>query len=198
MMRPDGSILSTPGYDEATGLFLCADEHWPETPDAPTRADAEAGLRALLEPFAEFPFVDDAGRTVLIAAILTALQRRLLESAPLFGFDAPAQRTGKSLLAEAVGIIAAGRRPAAMTAAADRDEFRKAITAVLRGGHLIVIFDNVMHPLGSPDLAKALTQSEYADRLLGATELLQLPGLTPFGTAYQRGKTKSAHFDPFD
>ena len=96
IMRPAGTILSARGYDEATGLYFHGEESWPAIPDAPTRAQTEAALRELLEPFAEFPFVDEPARSVLIAAILTAIQRRLLESAPLFAFDAPAQRSGKS------------------------------------------------------------------------------------------------------
>jgi hypothetical protein len=174
VMRPDGTILNTGGYDETTGLYLYG-EDWPAIPNAPTRAEAEAALRELLEPFSEFPFVDEAARSVFIAACVTALQRRLLEFAPLFGFDAPSQRAGKSLLAEAVSIIATGRRPAAMSAATEQNEFRKAITAALHEGHLIINLDNITHPLGSPDLARALTQFEYADRLLGANRLLRMP-----------------------
>jgi len=178
ILRPDGSILSVPGYDAATGLFLCGDEGWPAVPDAPTRADAEAALRELVEPFAEFPFVDGtegAARSVLAAAILTAIQRRLLESAPLFAFDAPSQRSGKSLLAEAVGLIATGRRPPATGVSQSEDELRKAITSSLLEGQAIVNLDNITHPLDSPHLARAITQSLYSDRHLGVNEMLRLP-----------------------
>jgi len=173
--RPDGSILSVFGYDKVTGLYLHGEQDWPPIPDAPTRADAEAALRDLLEPFAEFPFVDQPARSVLIAAILTAIQRRLLQSAPLFAFDAPSQRSGKSLLAESVGLIATGRIPAATGVAESADELRKAITSALHEGQAIINLDNITHPLDSPDLARALTQSEYADRLLGANKILRLP-----------------------
>jgi hypothetical protein len=174
-MRPDGSILSAPGHDAETGLFLQTDGDWPAVPGAPTRDDALAALRELLEPFAEFPFVDEPARAVFVAAILTALQRRLLESAPLFAFDAPAQRSGKSLLAESLGIFATGRKPAAVGVPREADEFRKAITSALRENQAHVNLDNVTRPLDSPDLARAITQSEYADRLLGVNRLLRLP-----------------------
>jgi putative DNA primase/helicase len=111
----------------------------------------------------------------LAAAILTAIQRRLLESAPLFAFDAPTQRSGKSLLAESVGIIATGRKPAATGVARQDDELRKAITSALREGQAIVNLDNITRVLDSPDLARALTQSQYADRLLGLNRMLHLP-----------------------
>jgi hypothetical protein len=174
VMRPDGTIICARGYDEATGLYFHGEEDWPATNDAPTVADAEAALRELLEPFSEFPWVDEA-RSVLIAGIVTAIQRRLLESAPLFAFDAPAQRSGKSPLAESLGIIATGRKPAATGLAKEGDELRKAITSALRENQAIINLDNVTRPLDSPDLARAITQSEYADRLLGANRMLRLP-----------------------
>ncbi len=174
IMRPDGSILSASGYDESSRLFLYADSDWAAVPESPTRAHAEAALRELSAPFAEFPFVEDAARSALLAAIITAIQRRLLESAPLFGFDAPSQRSGKSLLAESVGIIATGRKPPSTGVARTDDELRKAITSALREGQLIVNLDNITRPLDSPDLARAITQSEYSDRVLGANKMLRL------------------------
>jgi len=174
IMRADGSILSAPGYDEATGLFLCGNADWPAVPDAPRHDDANAALHELLEPISEFPFVDEAARSVALAAILTAIQRRLLESAPLFGFDAPSQRSGKSLLADAIGLIATGRRPSATGVARSEDELRKAITSALLEGQAIVNLDNITHPLDSPHLARAITQSVYSDRRLGVNEMLQL------------------------
>ncbi|MGD0127431.1 MAG: hypothetical protein ABSF46_18870 [Terriglobia bacterium] len=163
VMRCDGTILHRAGYDPQTGLFLTDD--WPELAGSPSGADALAALGRLQQPFSEFPFVGPEDRSVLIAAVLTAIQRRLLSSAPLFAFSAPTQRTGKSLLAECVAIIGTGKEAPAMAASSDREELRKAVT-VLREGHAIVNLDNVEHALHSPDLSRAITQSEYQDRLL--------------------------------
>jgi hypothetical protein len=55
------------------------------------------------------------------------------------------------------------------------DELRKMITSALREGQAIVNLDNVTHVLDSADLARALTQSEYSDRLLGGNKMLRLP-----------------------
>jgi len=174
IMRPDGSILCAAGYDAATWLFLTGDG-WPQIPASPTGEDVRRALAALKAPFSEFPFVGTEDRSVLLAVILTALQRRLLAAAPLFGFTAPSMRTGKSLLAEAVGIIATGQPAPAMAVSGDRDEIRKAVASILREGHALVNLDNIDHPLGSPDLARAITQPEYADRILGESRLLRLP-----------------------
>ena len=47
-LRPDGSILSKPGYDQATGLLLITNETaFPSIPDQPTKAEAVAALQLL-------------------------------------------------------------------------------------------------------------------------------------------------------
>jgi hypothetical protein len=173
ILRPDGTVLHRAGYDAATGLFLTED--WPAVNSNPTRDDARNALVQIVETFIEFPFVTEAGRNVFIAAILTALLRRLLASAPLFGFSAPSQRTGKSLLAECVAILATGGEAPAMTVSENREEIRKAVLAVLQEGHAIVNLDNVEHPLKSPDLSRAITQPLYQDRLLGESRTATAP-----------------------
>jgi Domain of unknown function (DUF3854) len=175
ILRTDGTILSEPGYDAETGLYLSSDEEWPPIPQNPGIEEAKIAAKTLLAPFDQFPFAPSEDKTVLLVAILTALQRRLLESAPLFAFTAPAQRSGKSLLAESIGLIATGRKPAAMSVARDDEEIRKAITSILREGHLITNLDNITRPLDSPDLAKVITQSLHRDRLLGVNETATLP-----------------------
>jgi hypothetical protein len=48
-----------PGYDPASGLFLAyPKEAFPEPPENPTRADAEAAFARLSSPFREYIFKD--------------------------------------------------------------------------------------------------------------------------------------------
>jgi putative DNA primase/helicase len=49
------------------------------------------------------------------------------------------------------------------------------VTSILREGHLIVNLDNIEGPFASPDLARAITQAEYSDRILGESRQLRLP-----------------------
>jgi len=174
ILRKDGSVLDKSGYDAATGLYLVSGEEWSRIPEQPTCADAKAAVQTLLAPFAEFPFVTDEDRAVHVACILTAIQRRLLTACPIFGYSAPAQRSGKSLLAECAAIIATGKPAAATAISGEREEIRKMVTSALREGHLVINLDNVEHPLASPDLAKAITQPEYQDRALGTNRMLCL------------------------
>jgi len=78
-------------------------------------------------------------------------------------------------LAESVAIIATGKPAPATAVSGDREEIRKMILSVFREGHPIVNLDNVEHPLASPALAQAITQSEYEDRLLGTSRMLHFP-----------------------
>jgi hypothetical protein len=175
ILREDGTILSRPGYDKKSELLLVSDEDWPAISEHPTRAEAKAALKSLIAPFAQFPFVTNEDLAVFVAYILTAIQRRVLGACPLFGFGAPAQRTGKSLLAECGAIIATGKPAPATAISQDREEMRKMITSVLSEGLPITNLDNVERPLSSPDLAIAITQPEYQDRALGRNRMLRLP-----------------------
>jgi putative DNA primase/helicase len=171
----DGRMVDARGYDSESGLFLYSRENWLAIPENPTRGGAEAALKVLREPFEEFPFVSEADRSVILSEILTGAVRRQLFSAPLHGHDAPAQGSGKSLAADCVSLILTGRSVASMPLGGDAEEVRKRITSTLLSGDLIVNIDNVVRPLRSDALAMVLTQSTYADRILGRNERTRLP-----------------------
>lgn len=175
-LRPDGSFLIKPGYDEATGLFLHPSIAWPPIPGSPTKEDAEAAVRLLRQPFGEFPFVGEEDIAVVLAAILTALIRLLLPTAPMMAFSSPMPGTGKGLLADIVALIATGRVATAMPQGGNsEEELRKRIITVLLAGDPVVNIDNVEHPLSGDTLCSVLTQLELGDRLLGHNKRVVLP-----------------------
>src|SRR5206468_10484107 len=103
----DGRIIETPGFDATSGLLLdIAPGTFPPVPLRPTKDDAHAALERLAAPLREFPFVDDAARSVALSGLLTALVRGSLRTSPLHGCDAPVAGMGKSLLAEMPGLLA--------------------------------------------------------------------------------------------
>nr|WP_242464778.1 hypothetical protein [Halorhodospira abdelmalekii] len=65
ILRPDGSLLKTPGYDQYTGLLLLAEhpDGWPSIPEEPSPEQVRKALARLWEPFQHFPFVDDLSRS---------------------------------------------------------------------------------------------------------------------------------------
>lgn len=175
-LRSDGSILETPGYDEETGLYFNPGEtHFPKILEFPTKDEAQEALKILQDLLKDFPFTDEASKSVAISAILTGLTRKSLRTAPLHGFTAPKMGSGKSLLADVVGLIATGKPISVISQAENETEEAKRLLAVLLEGDPIVCYDNIERPFGSPSLCSVLTQTEYKGRLLGQTKTIAVP-----------------------
>jgi len=175
-MRPDGSILNVPGYDAETGLFFDSGQtSFPPIPQNPTKEEAKVALDMLLSLLSEFPFENEESKSVTLSAILTGLVRKSLRTAPLHAFTAPKMGTGKSLLADIVSLIVAGKVNCALAHAENEGEEKKRLLAILAEGDPIICFDNIERPFGSAALCSILTQTEYKDRLLGSTRSLSVP-----------------------
>lgn len=176
-LRDDGSLLAESGYDESTGLYL----HLPPglkvtVPSAPTLDNAIFAFKTLeKEILAGFPFASYADLAVILAAILTALVRRQLRTAPGFVFDSPAPGSGKTLLADVVAILATGRTPPLMNQGKSDEETEKRLASFLLQGHGILNLDNVAYRLGGDLLCSLLTSPEINPRILGESRSPSLP-----------------------
>jgi len=175
-LREDGSILQVPGYDAASGLiFEPGGATFPPVPESPTRNEAVAAL-AMLDPLlAEFPFVDEAARSVVLSAVLSGLVGRVLPAIPMHAFDAPAAGTGKSLLAETVGAIVLGHKPSAMNQGKEEAEDEKRLATALRAGDPVIWIDNVERVITGDTICSILTQESVLLRILGKSEQVTLP-----------------------
>ena len=177
-MRPDGTILNSPGYDPASRLIYAPMEGFevPSVPDEPSEGEVQNAKAQVLDILAEFPWTGESDLANAAGLMLTPVLRPAISGAtPLALLDAPQAGTGKSLLAELVSVIATGRRAAMLSAVRDEDEWRKQLTTVLLGGSTIVVIDNVEAPLEAPSLAKAVTADTWSDRLLGRNTEVVLP-----------------------
>lgn len=175
-MRKDGSILQEPGYDRASGLLYDPGATvFAVVPDSPSKAEAAAALKVLIAPFREYQFASNGDRSVLLAACLTAVIRRILPAAPLFAVDAPTAGSGKSLLCETVGIIASGYKPTIISQGKTPEEDEKRLASVLMAGDAVLVIDNCDRPLGGDTLCSMLTQEIIASRVLGKSEVKRLP-----------------------
>lgn len=179
-LRPDGTALDTPGYDAETGLLFLSEERDPlRVPVSPTMEQVRDALAELWEPFAMFPFADDEARGVMLAALLTAVLRRAVPTAPGFAFDAPAAGTGKTKLAQCVAVLG-GNSPAVYAPPRDEPEASKALFSLLLGGAGAVIWDNVVRPIEGAVLNAFLTASEFSDRVLGVSTNKTVPNRAMF------------------
>jgi putative DNA primase/helicase len=172
-LRPDGSLLDQPGYDPPTGLLYVPlpGLRFPTIPNSPTREDAVAALCVLDELICRYPFVSPDARSAALAAILTGVIRRMLPTAPGFGFTSPVPGSGKGLLCDTIAHLVYGRPPSTLTQSND-EETEKRFSAALMRGDLVILIDNIKEPITGAKLESVLTQ-QFADlRPLGTSKLL--------------------------
>jgi hypothetical protein len=183
-IRPDGSLLDVPGYDAATRFLYAPTCEFPSIPDKPTQADAVHALADLCEPFAEFPWANEASRYVPVALALALVGRPGIRGAsiPCFIVDAATPGTGKTFAADAACIIGTGRGAPRGTFPgtcwkgewqARPEELEKILSSHALQSARLVGFDNVPVGLGfgGAPLDKCLTAHDTVTlRVLGKTK----------------------------
>jgi hypothetical protein len=169
MLRSDGTILSTPGYDTATGFLYLPepglDLQW--IPDQPRPDQIRAAVDLILTPIEEFPFVSDDDRATWIGLLFTPILRPLLRLPYQLGvITATNPGSGKTKLARMIrtthGGVLRGEMPR------DADELRKSITAALMDTTgPVIAFDDLTGVIRSSVLEALLTGADWTDRWLG-------------------------------
>jgi hypothetical protein len=176
VLRPDGTILCTPGYDPETGLLLEPPGELPAIAQHPTLADAQAACAMLLEIVNDFPFAAEIHKAAWLAGLLTPLARFAFAGpAPLFLCDSNVRGAGKGLLLNVQAKIVTGESFTVATYTTDDDELRKRITSLVMEGDRLVLFDNLDGKFGGPVLDAALTATTWKDRLLGFNRTASAP-----------------------
>lgn len=174
VVRPDGTIHDTPGYDAVTKLYYlpAADLHVPPVPTEPDGDDVRRAVAIFDDLLCDFKFEDAASRANMIAAFMTPiLAPSSPEGKPLILLTmAHTQGSGKSFLAEMIGLIASGEDSPSSSAPGDEAEWKKEIFTYIREGHSIHVFDNVTGTLGSDAFSVAATTPIYSGRILGLSE----------------------------
>lgn len=174
-LRGDGTVFDVPGYDARSQLFFVGSIPPGYTKPAETKKAAEESIEKFLELFRDIPTDSTCDRAAIVSAVLTALVRRVLPSAPLIGITAPMPGTGKSLVADAISIIATGRRAAVLGLGQDEAEGDKRLLGALLAGDPVIAIDNVERPLFGDLLCQTLTQPTLRIRPLGSPALVSTP-----------------------
>ena len=174
-LRHDGSAVEAPGYDAETGILLKASTPFPSIPATPSKADAAVALDYLDHTLLTgFPFVEPLHRAVALAGLLTALDRRGMATAPLFGVSAPTPGTGKSLLVDLISVLASGFRAAVIDQGQD-EEFEKHLDGKLLAGAPLIAIDNIERPLRGSSLCQTLTSERRSIRIFGTQRTVEVP-----------------------
>lgn len=170
-LRPDGSLMNTPGYDVATQMFGVFNARDFTIPEAPTRAEAEAALALLNDLLREFSFHSEVDRSAALTAMLTAAVRASLSTAPMFHVRAHMVGSGKSYLCELITAFATAQRGTPTSFPADDEECRKLLLAELLRAPAVVEFDNLTGDLiAHKSLCTALTSEFMSGRILGVSK----------------------------
>lgn len=172
----NGRVIDRAGYDSKTQLYLDMNEDPLPVPDNPTPEQVRLALEFLMQPFNDFAVNTTLDRGVLLAAILTAIQRPVLALAPAIGLDAPVQGTGKTYLAQCLGMLATGEDVPASPPVKGRDdeEVRKRLASMLMTDSRVILWDNILGHFDSASMASLITTESYTDRILGKSEQLTL------------------------
>jgi hypothetical protein len=174
VLRKNGSVLKTPGYDSVSALYYSPAGSMPSIPDNATKDDAVSAARFILDILSDFPFQDDASRDNAVGLLLSVIVKEIAGLIPIALIDAPTKGTGKTRLAQLASIVATGRETPLSPEVRDEEEWRKQITSLLIADRQVVIIDNIERTLRSGQLAAVLTTSEWSDRILGKSEVLHL------------------------
>jgi putative DNA primase/helicase len=179
-MRPDGSLITEPGYDARTQLWYkpAGDVELARVPDQPTKADAQAALRALNDLLAGFPFTkgedgNSVAKSVALAAILTTTIRGAFDIAPLFLFLAPESGTGKTFLTKVIATISTGRDATAVVGSRNPEEMEKRLGSAAFEALPILSLNNLSFDLESDLLCQMVSDGVVKIRPLGKSETIR-------------------------
>jgi hypothetical protein len=169
-LRPDGSILDIPGYDQDTGLYLYLDERtFPPIPQHPTLEDTRLCVQLLREVFTDFPFLADHHRSAALAAVLSIVARFTIKGkVPFFAVRSTTRGAGKGLLIDSASVIATGRHAPRWAQTLDEEEERKRLITIAMSGDAVLHIDNITHPLGSGPLDMAMTAEAITERIMAS------------------------------
>lgn len=170
VVRADGSILDTAGYDDATGLLYEPDAGMEQVqvPEIPTGGEIAQARAWVDEVIGGFPFSTPSDRVNFVTFLLTPFLRIALPGPrKLVVLDARQPGTGKTLLAQVAHMIHGGVMRGPLPG--DEPEVAKDVATILMNtSSPVVTFDNVEGLVRSTTLTSLLTSVRYTGRVLGS------------------------------
>jgi putative DNA primase/helicase len=173
-LRPDLSLLSVPGHDEATALWLGEPPEMPDVPLKPTRAQAEEALALLIGLLRDFSFETEADRSVALSILMTPIVRGAMPCAPLHAVRAPTPGTGKSYLVDLAAALSTGQPCPVISPHPEEKELEKRLGAALLDGQSLVSIDNLNGALSGDALCQMVDRPLVQVRPLGVSKLVRI------------------------
>jgi DNA polymerase-1 len=175
ILRADGTIAATEGYDEASQMLLDLDGLDLKIPDDPTEDDVAWAVSFLFDEWlVDFPFNAQADKANALGLTLTYPVRELCGLVPGAVISAKSAGTGKSkLLGQNVQLFTR-TSPEWDSLPESDDETRKQITTLLLTAPAFLCFDECPVVRGR-NINRLLTAHRWSDRRLGKSERVALP-----------------------
>ncbi len=186
-IRDDGSLITEPGYDRKSGLYLMGPPEGVKIPAKIGKKQIADALATLFLPFKHYRFDDEAqSKSGVLAAIFTVGLRHLFPNVPMFAFTAAKAAAGKTKAVQAISNMWFGKNPANVRYTAEEEELSKILGSCAISGDRMVLFDNVREglPVRDPVLAGVLTSPEYDFRILGTNNRVKM---SPVATFFMTG-----------
>ena len=201
----DGTLHTEKGYDLSSQTFLDPWGRFLAVPDVVSDDDIDRAVTILELALRDFPFsdvfigvdpepvritgrVDEEGfplpnyergissRVHAMALLITPIVRELIDGpTPLYLIDKPKPGTGAGYLLNLLSYVAMGRKVSVATLGKTNEEIGKQVTAKLRSGNPLLVFDNINQYVDSDDLAAAITGGYWQGRILGKSEDTEVP-----------------------
>ena len=177
IIRPDGSILDTPGYDEATQLYYIPGKHMEHctVPLHPTEQHIAHAIALIKQGIYQFPYEGAADYANALATPLTSIMRHHVQSdVQMTLVDATKPGTGKGKLTNYFSILATGARAVPIALPYRDEELEKRIDAKLMQGSPMLVIDNIDRKLVSTTLELILTTPYKDTRPLGTSNIVKV------------------------
>ena len=171
-----GRILSGLGFDSRSGLLVWGEEVADCRPYSQEEAREALG-RVEANLLAGFEFETPLDKTLALAALFTAVERRAMDQAPAFLISANVQGTGKTTLARRIHVCLTGRDMPTVTYPKSPEEADKLLFTLLLAGPAMVCFDNIKdrETFESSTLNQILTAPYFEQRMLGENKSARVP-----------------------
>lgn len=173
VFAPDGSLQTTPGYHDASGVIYAPPRGYQSlpVPDKVAPSHVDEAKKLIEELIQDFPFaVDENGVSPdhdnAVALMLLPFVRDMIPGpTPLHLIEASMPGSGKGLLASSLLYPALGDITGAPQPENDA-ELKKLLTAKILACAPLIFLDNISRPVASGELAAALTMKIWSDRIL--------------------------------
>ena len=183
LILADGEVLAEPGLDRERGIIFRLEPGMVALmPRLEECGDDEvaAAMDFLTEEWLTDVATSYAGKSILIAAAMTIIERSLFPDRPAFWVTAGRRGGGKTTALTMLIMATLGLRPAAAAWTPNEEERRKALLSYFMDGVPYILWDNVPRgiAISCPHIERSCTAETYVDRKLGVSERVQASAAT--------------------